>query len=429
MNGSGLGSRRPIVVQKYGGTTMVDPSGRQAMVERVQERLAQDRAVAVVVSAMGRAGDLYATDTLLERVREEGPVSPRDLDLLLACGEIIASVVAVAALGRAGIPATALTGAQAGFVTDSRHGDAQVVRLDPSRVATLLDEGVVPVVAGFQGADEAGEVTTLGRGGSDTTAAALGAALGAELVEIFTDVDGIKTADPRIVPEARTLASATYEEVFQMAHEGARVVHPRAVELAMRAGLPLRVRDARGAVEGTFVTRQPRPLPAGAPWTGYADLVTGVTQRAPVALMRVPAGPGEEPRVFRPVADAGVSIDLINIQPEVKSFTVPEERASDAESALRAAGFRPEVVPACAKVSVVGSGIHGIPGVTATIVEALAQAGVRILASTDSHVTVSCLVPLEDMERAVRALHQRFGLAGRPAPAPEVMPEVEGRQP
>lgn len=422
-------ARRPLVVQKYGGTTMVDPAGRRAMVERVRERLAQDRAVAVVVSAMGRAGDPYATDTLLRGVREEGPVSPRDLDLLLACGEIIASVTAVAALGRAGLRATALTGQQAGFVTDSRHGDARVIRLDTSRVTALLDQGIVPVVAGFQGADESGEVTTLGRGGSDTTAAALGAALGAELVEIFTDVDGIKTADPRIVPDARTLKSATYEEVFQMAHEGARVVHPRAVELAMRAGVSLRVRDARGAVEGTLVTRHPVPSRGGAAWSGYADLVTGVTQRAPVALMRVAAGPGEEPRVFRPVADAGVSIDLINIQPEVKSFTVPQDRAADAEAALRKAGFRPEVTPGCAKVSVVGSGIHGIPGVTATIVEALAQAGVKILASTDSHVTVSCLVPLADMERAVRALHERFGLAGQPEPAPGIMPEVEGRQP
>ncbi|MBX6350416.1 MAG: aspartate kinase [Clostridia bacterium] len=416
-----------MVVQKYGGTTVVDEAGREALARRVRERLDEGRDVVVVVSAMGRKGSPYATDTLIELVRNEGGAPPRDLDLVLSCGEIIAAVVVVARLFRHGMPAVALTGAQAGLVTDSTHGDARLLSLEPARVRAALARGLVPVVAGFQGVDESGEVTTLGRGGSDTTAAALGAALGAELVEIFTDVDGIKTADPRIVPDARTLPSVTYEEVFQMAHEGARVVHPRAVELAMRAGLPLLVRDARGEVPGTLVSRHPlgpkeRPL-----WAGYRDVATGVTHRAPVALLRVPAGPGEEPRVFRAVADAGISIDLINIQPELKSFTVPEDRAEEAANALRREGFAVEVVPGCAKVSVVGSGIHGRPGVTAAIVEALVAAGVRILASTDSHVTVSCLVPRDDMERAVRALHAAFDLA-RDRDALQAMPEMEGRE-
>ncbi|MBE3591082.1 MAG: aspartate kinase [Firmicutes bacterium] len=410
---------RRLVVQKFGGTSVATAEGRRAMVERVRERLGEGRQVVVVVSAMGRSGDPYATDTLIALARREGPVDARNLDLLMACGETIAAVVAVGALARGGIKANALTGAQAGIITDARHGDARVLRVEPGAILHNLDDGVVPVVTGFQGVSEAGEVTTLGRGGSDTTAAALGAALAAELVEIFTDVDGIKTADPRIVPDARTLDTVTYEEVFQMAHQGAKVVHPRAVELAMRAGVPLRVRDARSSSPGTLIARAPAPERE---WQRYADIATGVTQRAPVTLFRVAAGPGEEVRVFRPVADAGISVDLVNISPEVKSFTVLQEEADTVERVLKEHGFDPEVVRDCAKVSIVGSGVHGRPGVVAAMAEALNEAGIAVLSSADSHITVSFLVPLSQMEDAVRALHRKFGLAGRAA----VLPDVEG---
>ncbi|MBX5477313.1 MAG: aspartate kinase [Clostridia bacterium] len=410
---------RRLVVQKFGGTSVATADGRRAMVERVRERLAEGRQVVVVVSAMGRSGDPYATDTLIALARREGPVDARNLDLLMACGETIAAVVAVAALAREGIKANALTGVQAGVITDARHGDARVLRVEPGVILRNLDEGVVPVVTGFQGVSEAGEVTTLGRGGSDTTAAALGAALAADLVEIFTDVDGIKTADPRIVPDARTLETVTYEEVFQMAHQGAKVVHPRAVELAMRAGVPLRVRDARSPAPGTLIARAPSPERE---WSRYADVATGVTQRAPVALIRVAAGAGEEVRVFRPVADAGISVDLVNISPGLKSFTVAQEEADAVERVLREHGFEVEVVRDCAKVSIVGSGVHGRPGVVAAMAEALNEAGISVLSSADSHITVSFLVPLAQMEDAVRALHRKFGLAGKPA----TLPDLEG---
>jgi aspartate kinase len=402
-----------IIVQKFGGTSVRTASDRER-VSRWVERAVQDgyRPV-VVVSAMGRRGDPYATDTLLDLVPEGG--TPRDLDLLAHCGEVIAAVVVAAELTRRGLSARALTGAQAGILTDANHGQARILSVDPAPVQRVLGDGTVPVVAGFQGRTADGEITTLGRGGSDTTAAALGAALKAEVVDIFTDVDGIKTADPRIVPGARTLKALDYEEVFQLANLGARVVHPRAVEIARQFQVPLRVRSTFSASDGTLVAARAGTVD---PW-GHRDpesAVSGVTYLDGIVQVECAAPTNPDPgwalRVFERLADAGVSVDLINVFPDRAFFTVPAARRTTTERVLEDLGVPLRLYPDRAKVSIVGSAIHGLPGVMARVMGALTRAGVSVLQTADSHSTISCLVERKDMERAVAALHAQFHLAG-----------------
>lgn len=243
-----------IIVQKFGGTSVATRDSRRLLAAHVARALSAGYAVAVVVSALGRRGDPYATDTLISLATDEhSDVAPRELDLIMSCGEIIASVVVCSALRASGIDATAMTGGQAGIFSGGSFGNAEIRRLDPRAVLSRLAAGKVVVVAGFQGVSEAGDIMTLGRGGSDTTAAALGAALRAELVEIYTDVDGIMTADPRLVPDARTIDRMTYEDALALARRGARVIHPRAVEVAMQHHVPLRVRSTFSDSPGTLV--------------------------------------------------------------------------------------------------------------------------------------------------------------------------------
>jgi aspartate kinase len=400
-----------MIVQKFGGTSLADDARREAVADRVVAARRGGLTPVVVVSAMGRDGDPYATDTLLGMARSVYPnLPPREIDLLISVGEVISAVLVSAHLRRRGEPAVVLTGAQAGVITDRNFGNARILRVEPDHLRRHVERGDLCVVAGFQGMSESGDITTLGRGGSDTTAAALGVALRAELVEIYTDVEGVKTADPRIVPEARTLRVVSYEEIFQMAHQGAKVVHPRAVELAMRANVPLRVRSAFADDDGTLITHN---FETSDGWAAFAAgrVVTGVTHVPDVALVAVTDGGREPPvRVFRPLADAGISVDLINVSAERQSFIVLLEEAEKTRRILEAEGFHVQVRRDCAKVSIVGAGMRGLPGVMAAVSEALAQAGVEILQTADSHVTISCLVDRADMERAVQALHRKFGL-------------------
>ncbi len=401
-----------IIVQKFGGTSVATAEGREAVVRRVRQAVDDGYATVVVVSAMVRQGDPYATDTLIELARSAAPeLAPRDMDLLLSCGEISSSVLMAATLTAAGLPAVALTGGQAGIQTDDQYGSAQIVKVDPAPVLSRLREGLVVVVAGFQGVNAAGEVTTLGRGGSDTTAAALGGALRAEVVEIYTDVDGVKTADPRLVAEARTLSVTTYDEIAQMAHYGAKVVHPRAVEIAMQHRVPIRVRSTFSDGPGTLITYSAE---AGVIWSEpFSDrIVTAVTHVVGLAQVVVKTGRDwATPRLFRRLANAGISVDLISVSLESSAFTIPEARAAQAEMILTELGLVDlQVRHGCAKVTVVGSGMRGRPGVMATVAEALYAAEVPIWQTADSHVTISCLVPAADVQRAVQALHDAFEL-------------------
>lgn len=413
-----------IVVQKFGGTSVATPQLRARVVEHVQRVLREEHRPVVVVSAMGRAGDPYATDTLLGLARQLGsePVdgATRDLDLLLSCGEVIASSILAQTLRAQGVPARALTGGQAGIVTDASFGNARIEEVRPERLLALVEEGVVPVVAGYQGVTADGEITTLGRGGSDTTAAALGVALRAERVEIYTDVDGMKSADPRLLPDAPTLHRVSYREAMEMAYLGARVIHPRAVEIAMEGRVPLQIRSTLSEAPGTLVS----DAPSGSPWARHPGCEVAATRERPVRAIAhvaprcrvwaVPArgefGGDEVHRIFQAVADAGVSVDMIYVSPDRLSFIVDEDLGDQVRRALSRWPSRFEVTGGFAKVSCVGAGMHGVPGVMARITGALAGAGVGIYHTVDSHANISCLVRAEQVADAVRALYREFGL-------------------
>ncbi|RKO66340.1 aspartate kinase [Desulfofundulus salinus] len=401
-----------FLVQKFGGTSVATPQGREMVAAKVVAAKEEGYMPVVVVSAMGRNGDPYATDTLINTVKQiNRNVSPREMDLLMSCGEIISGVVMVATLEKMGHPAVFLTGAQAGIITDNNFTEARILRVKPEAVLKHAREGKIVVVAGFQGISEEGEITTLGRGGSDTTAAALGVALNAEYVDIYTDVDGIMTADPRIVSDAVAREMVTYDEICQLAHEGAKVVHPRAVEIVMQKNIPLRVKSTFSDAPGTLVTS------SGEVYKGTIDItrdrtITGITQIPNVVQFKVNTNGGEglkqQRRLFKGLALAGISLDFINVYPDQVVFTVKEEVAEKATQVLENTGFVAEIIPGCAKVAAVGAGMTGVPGVMASIVDALAKENIPILQSSDSHTTIWVLVRQEDMERAVRALHRQF---------------------
>jgi len=404
-----------FLVQKFGGTSLVTPELRDRLADKVRDAKEGGFTPVVVVSAMGRKGDPYATDTLLSLVAAEArDVPPREQDLLISCGEIISGVVVAAALRRRAIPAAFLTGGQAGIVTDANHTDARILRVDPTRIYDVTREGRVPVIAGFQGISEAGEITTLGRGGSDTTAAAIAVALNAESVDIYTDVEGVMAADPQIVTDARPLEVVTYNELCQLAHEGARVVHPRAVEIAMQKNIPLRVRSILSDAPGTLVTNHAAVYPGAIDIT-RDKIITGITYVCDITQFRIDrpdtmTSSEAHLKVFKGLALAGISVDLINVQPEAMLFTVKDEVAAKARAVLVNLGFEPAVRPGCAKIAAVGGGMTGVPGVMAGIVEALTKEDITILQSADSHTTIWVLVKQDDMERAIKALYAHFKL-------------------
>jgi aspartate kinase len=417
------------VILKFGGTSVASEEGRDALVRRVAETVAEGSSVVVVVSAMGRAGSPYATDTLLELVGETH-AGDRELDRLASCGEIIASVVVARALREAGIGARSFSGAEAGIVTDGRHGDADVVAIAPFAIRAALDEGVVPVVAGFQGVAASGQLTTLGRGGSDTTACALGVALSADAVEICTDVEGVMTADPRVCQDARVIDVMEFEELFQMARHGARVVHAPAAELAMSSHVPLVIRGTFSALPGTLVTDAHGVVAAG-----VRRLATAVTHVDGVARVSVElpqtrgdsAGMAAQTRIYRVMADADVSLDMFTPCSGRLVFSV---RAGDLPRALERlddVALPYEVTTDLAKVTLVGAGMHGVPGVMARVSEALAGDGVAIHQVADSHTTISVLVWQNSRRTAVAALHQAFGLEtdGQGGPASDTADKGE----
>jgi len=400
---------RPIVVMKFGGTSVATPEGRAAIANRVTEALELDRAPVIVVSAMGRSGAPYATDTLLGLVGEL-PADPRERDLLASTGELISAVVVAHELRAAGIDASAFTGAEAGIVTDGAHENAAIMEIHPGTLLAAIARGGVPVVAGFQGIAPDGRVTTLGRGGSDTTACALGVALDAHAVEIYTDVDGVMTADPRTCGGAAVLDVISADELFQMAKHGSRVVHMPAAELALASGLAVRVRNTYTDHPGTQVADIASYRPA--------SVATAVSHSTGVARIRVDLPPEDDAaahmaaqtRVFRSMADAAVSLDMFTPSAATLVFTLPEADVDRACEVLRSLGMAHEVRGRLAKITLVGAGMHGVPGVMARVAESLAEAGVNVLQVADSHTTISVLIAADEADRAVGALHDGFGL-------------------
>jgi aspartate kinase len=402
-----------LVVQKYGGTSVSDAERVRAVADHVARTRRQGTHVVVVVSAMGKT-----TDDLLRLAGDVSSVQPpRELDMLLTSGERVSMALLCMALAELGVDAVSYTGSQAGIITDTTHGKAKIVEVKADRLTAALDEGRVPVVAGFQGVSLDRDVTTLGRGGSDTTAVALAAALGADACEIYTDVSGVFSADPRIVPEARRLARVSFEEMLDIAASGGRVLALRSVEFARNHGVPLHVRSSFTWEPGTWVVEEDTSMEQA--------VVTAVTHdisEAKVTVTGVPDKPGIAARLFRALADRSVNVDTIVQNTSLHgttdiSFTVPK---TDLAVSLEVAhSLAPEIGAGdvmaddgIAKVSLVGAGMRSHPGVSATMFEVLATAEINIEMISTSSIRLSCVVRAERVEEAVRLLHHAFELSG-----------------
>ncbi|NLZ38276.1 MAG: aspartate kinase [Firmicutes bacterium] len=415
-----------IVVQKFGGSSVASPSLRKEVVQRVREAQMLGYKPVVVVSAMGRAGDPYATDTLKDLMISAnggGEPSLRDMDLIMSCGEIISAVVMASTLCAHGIPSLALTGGQAGLVTDGNYGNAQVETFNPERLLAHLRNDEVAVVAGFQGVTLEGEINTLGRGGSDTSAVVLGAGLGAERVEIFTDVSGIMTADPRLVANARIIDHLTYNEVCQLAYEGAKVIHPRAVEVAMQHNVPLVVKHLSESRKGTLISSEVHEK-TKLHFNRGNRIITGLAHVPGLIQVIVTMDEDDaemELKLFNSLAEAHISIDMISIFPERKSFTIQQEDSEQTEKILQSLGLSYRLVTNCAKVAVVGLGMRNIPGVMASVVQALKNTNIRIMQTGDSNITISLLIREDDLSEALCTLHDHFHLAEPPREDEQVL--------
>jgi aspartate kinase len=410
-----------IIVQKFGGTSVANLSLREEVVNRVREARAKGYKPVVVVSAMGRSGDPYATDTLKDLMTSTcacGNQSLRDMDMIMSCGEIISAVVMSSTLCAEGIASLALTGGQAGMITDGNYGDAQVVEFHPERLLAHLRNDEVVVVAGFQGITPEGEINTMGRGGSDTSAVILGAGLGAERVEIYTDVNGIMTADPKLVSDARMIDHLTYNEVCQLAYEGAKVIHPRAVEVAMQHNVSLLVKHLRKSEEGTVIDGETTSI--GEPRFSQREtrVITGIAHMPGLVQVTVGMEADDadlELQMFNQLAESRISIDLISIFPERKNFTIKEDNLFQAEAIIKKLGLKYSMQTSCAKVSVVGLGMRNLPGVMARVIKALKEKKIRILQTGDSNITISLLIREVDLSEAIRTLHDHFRLAAPPS--------------
>lgn len=452
-----MSTENRIKVMKFGGTSVATPEARLASAMKVISAREQGFKPVVVVSAIGRRGMPYATDTLIQMLSEIDPsIQPdaRELDLLLACGEILSSVIFAHTLKSLGQSAQAFRGGQAGIRTDGVFGNARIVSINPVSLLRSIKEGHIPVVCGFQGVyvkhqgEPGAELTTLGRGGSDTTAAALGAALNATAVEIFTDVDGVKTADPDFVKGAPTLRKVTYDEVAEIAHLGAKVVHPRAAEIAMHYDIPLWVKSTFSDDEGTeIVAREKFP----------GRRATGVTHTGKLVYLRFNLAPAQEAhrieiegKVYETLAHYGIQLFMLNLSPTSTGFAVPRSQygivkdvfdglvipfksegcnvvyifqigqapSREVETQLGLLGSLGEVHPivadlqeGCTMVSLVGHEFMQQPGLFHRVLTTLNEHRINVFQSADSDFSLSVLVPESDAHRAVRLLHDRFGLA------------------
>lgn len=390
-----------LVIQKFGGTSLGSDTARQRAVDMIEASRAAGDSTVVVVSAMGRKGMPYATDTLLALVQDCGDEVPdHDLDLISSCGEVISAVVIAQLLRARGIISGPLTGAQAGIITDDIHGRSRVKRVHTAKLLSLLNRNIVPVIAGFQGCTENGEITTLGRGGSDATASIIAEALGATRIEIITDVDGVMTADPRIVGQSNLIRQANHEDMHELAYLGSKVIHPAAVEIAAKAGIPMVIRSAEEGSEGTSINME----------VG-AKHVLGVTSAASITLIKIgKQDGGSNLEVFSALASADISVDFIDIRSGETTFVVTYEWKKQVMELLAESGYDFTANDDFVKVSVVGSWMTGRPGVMATVVQALERHGISIFQSTDSRSSISCLVRKEYEQLAVSSLHEAFKL-------------------
>ena len=401
-----------VVVMKFGGTSVADTEKIREVARRLVRAREAGRRVVGVLSAMGDT-----TDELIRLAHEISPQPhPREYDMLISVGERISNALCAMAVHDLGHEAISLTGSQAGIVTDTVHGKAKIAEVRATRINDALDAGKIVLVAGFQGVSaDSHDVTTLGRGGSDATAVALAAALGGAC-EIFTDVEGVFTADPRIVPDALKLRTISYEEMLELAASGARVMMARSIEIARRYVVPIHVRAAHGDSEGTWIAEEGDLMLEKAIVSGVSHDVS----EAKATIVSVPDNPGIAARVFRVLADAGVNIDMIvqNVSANGTtdiSFTLPKSDLAVArpildQLATETGATSIDLDDAIAKVSLVGAGMKSHPGVAADMFEALAEAGINIEIISTSSIRVSCVIRAAEVERAVRAVHEKFRL-------------------
>jgi aspartate kinase len=454
-----------IIVQKFGGTSVDSAEHRLEAARRVSETKARGLLPVVVVSAIGRAGEPYATDTLLEELRKVDPLvapSPREQDLILACGEIISTVIMAQAVKALGHETIALTGGQAGIITDYSFGNARIVSIEPGYILYCLEQGKIPVVTGFQGVTERpsprmhGAITTLGRGGSDTTASSLGYALGARAVEIYTDVDGVKTADPKLVPTARTLETVSYHAVSEMSHLGATVLNPRAAEIAMKHSIPLRVKSTFGDGEGTLIANLPRRSVAQ---LDEMDIVAAANSpRVAYFVFRVDH-PGDlavvEDEIYTILGDQHINVYLVSrgarsfafavrrtvrtyveelldalvvpvgverkggkgfcgrlylfeVEGRTKTFEAQRQLLKKTGGLLETRVVKTKVEDNCAIVSLIAQTETSAPGILAQLARSMDRAGVEMLQLSTSPMSISCLVRDQEVGRAVSTLHRDF---------------------
>lgn len=406
-----------LVVQKYGGSSVESAERIRRVAERIVETKKAGNQVVVVASAMGDT-----TDELLDLAGQVCPSPPqRELDMLLTSGERISNALLAMAISSLGFEARSFTGSQAGIITTTRHGDSRIIDVTPARLQQALDDDVIVLVAGFQGvSQETKDVTTLGRGGSDTTAVALAAALKADVCEIYSDVDGVYTADPRIVANAQKLDKISFEEMQEMAAVGSKILNLRSVEFARRYGVPLRVRSSYTNKPGTLVDGSVEDIPV------EDAVLTGVAHdksEAKITVVGIPDQPGYAARIFRAVADAEINIDMVlqNVsktdgQTDI-TFTCPlasgKQAVEELEKIREDLGITNVLYDdGVGKVSLVGAGMKSHPGVTATFCEALSEAGINIELISTSEIRISVLVREAELEKAVQVLHEAFGLGG-----------------
>ncbi|MBE6071005.1 MAG: aspartate kinase [Clostridium butyricum] len=396
-----------IIVQKFGGTSVSSKENRKNVIEKVKRAKKEGYSPVVVVSAMGRKGAPYATDTLLSLISDDFKCQNKlAQDLLMCCGETISSVVMSNDLYEAGIEAVPLTGGQAGILTDNNFSDAKCLNVEPKRILEIISQGRVPVVTGFQGMSESGYLTTLGRGGSDTSASLLGVALNAEMIEIYTDVDGIMTADPRIVKDAYLIDVISYNEVFQLADQGAKVIHPKAVEIAMEGNIPLLIKNTMSDCQGTLINN-------------FGDrkhrrIMSGVTSQGGRIQISITKDCNKENNKYNDILELlavnKISLDLINIFPDKQIFTINKEDKDILENILKKSNLNFNIIEDCSKVAVIGSGMKGIPGVMAKIIKSLSDNKIQVLQTADSHMTIWCLVHSKDAINAINILHKAFSI-------------------
>jgi aspartate kinase len=407
-----------IVVQKYGGSSVADAEAIKRVARRIVETQRAGHSVCVVVSAMGDT-----TDELMDLAEQVTPAPPaRELDMLLTSGERISMALVAMAIAQLGAEARSFTGSQAGVITDDAHGAARIIDVTPGRIQSALDAGHIAIVAGFQGVSQTTkDITTLGRGGSDTTAVALAAALGADVCEIYTDVDGVFTADPRVLPNARKLDVLSMEEMLDLAANGSKILHLRCVEYARRYGIPIHVRSSWSRKPGTWIKDNPYEGEGAV----EAPIIAGIAHdrsEAKITIVGVPDRVGIAAKIFGAIAEAGLNIDMIvqNVSAAETaktdiSFTLPKADGPKAMSVLQAIKHEVEYADlrfddGVGKIALVGAGMKSHPGVSAKFFGALAEAGINIEMISTSEIRVSAVTRAEDLDEAVRAVHTAFGL-------------------